>query len=75
MLDNVKPCLKVHTGIAALAQDKSLAEINDTPNERISDSQGDPPLKNSGFLTEILQVGFSAKNHLKHVFMEEKKYF
>ena len=42
MLDNVKPCLKVHTGIAALAQDKSLAEINDTPNERISDSQGDP---------------------------------
>ena len=40
MLDNVKPCLKVHTGIAALAQDKSLAEINDTPNERISDSQG-----------------------------------
>ena len=49
------------------------AHIRDSKQDVTADKVS--PLKNSGFLTEILQVGFSAKNHLKYVFIDEKEYF
>ena len=33
------------------------------------------PLRNSAFIGEILQGGFLAKFHLKHIFIDEKKCF
>ena len=38
-------------------------------------SSREAPLRNSAFIAEILQVGFWAKYHLKHVFSDEKKCF